>query len=128
MTTMFKKNSAKRQDGLAMLSVPGKPVLFGRSPLFILAFSLPHLFRFSCGLALAAVLGLIPVEPALAQKTDDMLTVRVKDVAEIEGVRDNQLIGYGIVIGLNRTGDQVQQNLYARQPLQNLLERMAIAT
>jgi len=56
------------------------------------------------------------------------LTVRVKDVAKIEGVRDNQLIGYGIVIGLNRTGDRVQQNLYARQTLQNLLERMGITT
>ncbi len=72
--------------------------------------------------------------PALAsarplfQHSDERLTVRVKDVAEIEGVRGNQLIGYGIVIGLNRTGDRVQQNLYARQTLQNLLERMGIST
>ena len=65
---------------------------------------------------------------ASAQKSDDSLTVRVKDIAEIEGVRGNQLIGYGIVIGLNRTGDRVQQNLYARQTLQNLLERMGITT
>src|SRR5262245_23122844 len=50
--------------------------------------------------------------PALAQTaSDDRLTVRVKDVADIEGVRDNQLIGYGIVVGLNRTGDRVQQNI-----------------
>jgi flagellar P-ring protein precursor FlgI len=64
----------------------------------------------------------------VAQRSDESLTVRVKDVAEIEGVRGNQLIGYGIVIGLNRTGDRVQQNLYARQTLQNLLERMGITT
>ncbi len=63
-----------------------------------------------------------------AQKTNDRLTVRVKDIAEIEGVRGNQLIGYGLVIGLNRTGDKVQQNLYARQTLQNLLQRMGIST
>lgn len=63
-----------------------------------------------------------------AQQGDDPLTVRVKDVAEIEGVRGNQLIGYGIVVGLNRTGDRVQQNLFARQTLQNLLERMGIST
>lgn len=63
-----------------------------------------------------------------AQQNDDRLTVRVKDVAEIEGVRDNQLIGYGIVVGLNRTGDRVQQNIYAKQTLQNLLERMGITT
>ena len=73
--------------------------------------------------------GFCLLAPALvfAQKSDDRLTVRVKDVAEIEGVRGNQLIGYGIVIGLNRTGDRVQQNLYARQTLQNLLERMGIS-
>lgn len=63
---------------------------------------------------------------AMAQKSDESLTVRVKDIADIEGVRGNQLLGYGIVIGLNRTGDRVQQNLYARQTLQNLLERMGI--
>lgn len=65
---------------------------------------------------------------ASAQVNDDKLTVRVKDVAEIEGVRGNQLIGYGIVVGLNRTGDRVQQNIYAKQTLQNLLEKMGIAT
>lgn len=56
------------------------------------------------------------------------MQVRVKDLADIEGVRSNQLIGYGLVVGLNRTGDRVQQNLYARQTLQNLLERMGIST
>ena len=60
--------------------------------------------------------------------SDERLTVRVKDVAEIEGVRGNQLTGYGIVVGLNRTGDRVQQNLYARQTLQNLLQSMGITT
>ena len=61
------------------------------------------------------------------QKTDADLAVRVKDLADIEGVRSNQLSGYGLVVGLNRTGDRVQQNLYARQTLQNLLERMGIS-
>jgi flagellar P-ring protein precursor FlgI len=49
-------------------------------------------------------------------------------LADIEGVRSNQLIGYGLVVGLNKTGDRVQQNIYARQTLQNLLERMGIST
>ncbi|MEP7075420.1 MAG: flagellar basal body P-ring protein FlgI [Acidobacteriota bacterium] len=62
------------------------------------------------------------------QKPDTSLNVRVKDLADIEGVRSNQLIGYGLVVGLNRTGDRVQQNLYARQTVQNLLERMGIST
>ena len=62
------------------------------------------------------------------QQTDTSFKVRVKDLADIEGVRSNQLIGYGLVVGLNRTGDRVQQNIYARQTLQNLLERMGIST
>ncbi|MBS1792353.1 MAG: flagellar basal body P-ring protein FlgI [Acidobacteria bacterium] len=62
------------------------------------------------------------------QQTDAALAVRVKDLADIEGVRSNQLIGYGLVVGLNRTGDRVQQNIYAKQTLQNLLERMGIST
>ncbi len=62
------------------------------------------------------------------QQTDSRTSVRVKDLAEIEGVRSNQLLGYGLVVGLDRTGDRVQQNLYARQTLQNLLERMGIST
>ena len=62
------------------------------------------------------------------QNTDGAMNVRVKDLADIEGVRSNQLIGYGLVVGLNRTGDRVQQNIYARQTLQNLLERMGIST
>ena len=61
------------------------------------------------------------------QQTDKTFDVRVKDLADIEGVRSNQLIGYGLVVGLNKTGDRVQQNLYARQTLQNLLERMGIS-
>ena len=77
---------------------------------------------------LLVLIGSLIALPAYAQKLNDRLTVRVKDIAEIEGVRGNQLIGYGLVIGLNRTGDKVQQNLYARQTLQNLLQRMGIST
>lgn len=84
--------------------------------------------RISIVSALALVFCLSASLVSFAQKGDDLLTVRVKDVAELEGVRGNQLLGYGIVIGLNRTGDRVQQNLYARQTLQNLLERMGITT
>lgn len=65
---------------------------------------------------------------AQPQKSDGKMMVRIKDIAEIEGVRGNQLLGYGLVIGLNRTGDKVQQNLYARQTLQNMLQRMGIST
>ncbi len=51
---------------------------------------------------------------------------RLKDLVSIEGVRDNQLVGYGIVVGLNRTGDS-QQTVFSVQSLTNLLARMGVA-
>ncbi len=50
---------------------------------------------------------------------------RLKDLADIEGVRDNQLIGYGLVVGLAGTGDR-QMTLFSPQSLANLLERMGV--
>src|SRR3954454_17305837 len=50
---------------------------------------------------------------------------RVKELASIEGVRDNQLIGYGLVVGLAGTGDR-RQTMFSAQSLTNLLERMGI--
>jgi flagellar P-ring protein precursor FlgI len=52
--------------------------------------------------------------------------VRVKDLAGIRGMRDNQLTGFGIVIGLNGTGDS-EDSILARKPIINALERMAIS-
>lgn len=51
--------------------------------------------------------------------------VRVKEIAAIEGVRDNQLIGYGLVVGLNGTGDK-RQTYFSAQTLANLLDRMGV--
>ena len=50
---------------------------------------------------------------------------RVKDVATIEGIRDNQLIGYGLVVGLRGTGDS-SQTVFPAQTLISALERMGI--
>lgn len=52
--------------------------------------------------------------------------VRLKDLVTIEGVRNNQLIGYGLVVGLNGTGDR-QQTLFSAQSLTNLLQRMGVS-
>jgi len=51
---------------------------------------------------------------------------RLKDLVSIEGVRDNQLVGYGIVVGLNGTGDS-RQTIFSAQSLTNLLARMGVA-
>src|ERR1035441_521980 len=48
---------------------------------------------------------------------------RVKDLVSIEGVRDNHLVGYGVVVGLNKTGDK-QQTIFSTQSLANMLQKM----
>jgi flagellar P-ring protein precursor FlgI len=50
---------------------------------------------------------------------------RLKDLVSVEGVRENQLIGYGLVVGLAGTGDR-RQTLFSAQSLTNLLERMGV--
>jgi len=50
---------------------------------------------------------------------------RLKDLVSIEGVRDNQLVGYGLVVGLNGTGDK-RQTIFSAQSLTNLLTRMGV--
>ncbi|HEX7927619.1 MAG TPA: flagellar basal body P-ring protein FlgI, partial [bacterium] len=57
---------------------------------------------------------------------DAAWAIRVKDIAYLRGARDNQLIGYGLVVGLDGTGDTAD-SLLARKPLANALERMAIS-
>lgn len=52
--------------------------------------------------------------------------VRLKDLISVEGVRDNQLVGYGLVVGLNGTGDK-RQTVFSTQSLSNLLERMGVS-
>ena len=52
--------------------------------------------------------------------------VRLKDISSIEGVRDNPLIGYGLVVGLKGTGDS-QQTIFTNQTLGNILNRMGVS-
>ncbi len=53
---------------------------------------------------------------------------RIKDIADVEGIRENQLIGYGLVVGLAGTGDSLQGSPFTRQSLQAMLERLGINT
>ncbi len=50
---------------------------------------------------------------------------KLKDLATVEGVRDNQLLGYGLVVGLAGTGDR-QQTVFSAQSLANVLQRMGV--
>lgn len=51
---------------------------------------------------------------------------RIKDIAEFEGIRDNQLIGYGLVVGLNGTGDTIRNSPFTEQSLIGMLERLGV--
>ena len=53
-------------------------------------------------------------------------TVRLKDIVTFEGVRDNQLVGYGLVVGLNGTGDVLKDSPYAQETMVSMLERLGI--
>ena len=64
---------------------------------------------------------LLAMWPASASATS-----RIKDLANIEGVRQNQLIGYGLVVGLNGTGDTLNNIPFTKQSLQAMLERMGV--
>ncbi len=51
---------------------------------------------------------------------------RIKEVASVQGVRSNQLIGYGLVVGLDGTGDQTQQTPFTQQGITSMLQQMGI--
>lgn len=68
------------------------------------------------------------IAPAAASSEDGLSTrqARIKDLASIEGIRDNQLVGYGIVVGLQGTGDS-QQTTFPTQTLAATLLRMGVS-
>jgi flagellar P-ring protein precursor FlgI len=75
--------------------------------------------------AAAALLAVAGTGRGWAGETARMDLAHVKDVATVEGVRDNQLIGYGIVVGLHGTGDS-SQTVFPLQTLESALERMGV--
>lgn len=51
---------------------------------------------------------------------------RIKDIADFEGVRENQLVGYGLVVGLNGTGDNIKSINFAKESLISMLDQLGI--
>lgn len=76
-----------------------------------------------CAHALAAALAFLSLFAGAAQAQ-----VRIKDIADVEGVRDNQLVGYGLVVGLNGTGDKLDSAVFTRESLVGMLERLGVNT
>jgi len=77
--------------------------------------------RFLIAVVLLILLAAPVASPVWAQ-------VRIKDIADLEGVRDNQLVGYGLVVGLNGTGDRLRSAVFTRQSLIGVLERLGVNT
>jgi flagellar P-ring protein precursor FlgI len=72
-------------------------------------------------LAILASIVLGCIAPACAE-------VRIKDIADVEGVRENQLVGYGLVVGLNGTGDKLDNAVFTKESLVGMLERLGVNT
>src|SRR3954469_10930854 len=80
------------------------------------SFSLPRLVRLGI-LLLALAATAIPASA----------TSRIKDIADFEGVRENQLVGYGLVVGLDGTGDDIKKKSpFTRESLIGMLERLGV--
>jgi flagellar P-ring protein precursor FlgI len=75
----------------------------------------------SLGILLALALALM-----LALASGAARAERIKDIASIQGVRANQLVGYGLVVGLDGSGDQVRQAPFTQQSLTNMLSQLGV--
>ncbi|WP_262691458.1 flagellar basal body P-ring protein FlgI [Kordiimonas aestuarii] len=62
----------------------------------------------------------------LAAPSEAAGSSRIKDIVSVEGIRENQLIGYGLVVGLNGTGDTLRNTPYTEQSLTSMLERLGV--
>jgi flagellar P-ring protein precursor FlgI len=90
-----------------------------------LKFSMSTLIRRSralCALALCVVFSL-PMQASAA--SDNNRLVLVRDITSVEGIRDNMLVGYGLVVGLSGTGDR-QQTIFTVQTLANAMQKMGV--
>jgi len=70
----------------------------------------------------ALVLGVLGLSPAPAAAS------RIKDITDVEGVRENMLVGYGLVVGLNGSGDSLRNAPFTQQSLESMLERLGVST
>lgn len=81
-----------------------------------------RLFRTIAATILSAALVALPVAQSSAAPA------RIKDIVDMEGIRENQLVGYGLVVGLNGTGDSLNNSPFTKQSLQSMLERLGVNT
>jgi len=63
---------------------------------------------------------------ALITPTPAQAASRIKDIVQFQGVRENMLVGYGLVVGLNNTGDTLKTGHFTKQSLQSMLNRLGV--
>ena len=74
-------------------------------------------------------LAVLAVGAALAGAPAPVLAFsRVKDLTDVQGIRENMLVGYGLVVGLNGTGDSLKNAPFTQQSIQTMLERLGVNT
>jgi flagellar P-ring protein precursor FlgI len=81
-----------------------------------------HKHPASCVIALIALAFAMLVSSQSPARAD----VRIKDIAFFEGVRENQLVGYGLVVGLNGTGDRLRNSPFTQRSIEGMLERLGV--
>ncbi|MFM0357749.1 flagellar basal body P-ring protein FlgI [Paraburkholderia nemoris] len=90
-------------------------------------FRLGHLSRFTRLVQLGRAVALLALACAALPVATPAHAERLKDLVQIQGVRDNPLIGYGLVVGLDGTGDQTTQTPFTTQTLANMLANLGIS-
>lgn len=80
----------------------------------------PLIYRVTCSI-IAAIALLLAVADG-----DARAQTRIKDIVDFEGVRENMLVGYGLVVGLNGTGDDLGSAIFTRESLVGMLERLGV--
>src|SRR2546423_8174115 len=75
--------------------------------------------------AIRSLLFLLTIFVSLTAFAAEPVQIKIRDLATVEGVRENPLIGYGMIVGLNGTGDK-QQTVFAKQALAGILQRIGV--
>ena len=90
--------------------------------------TMKKLLSIGCTLFKTTLAAAVVVGVAITGMSGANAASRIKDIADFEGIRENQLIGYGLVVGLNGTGDTLRNAPFTRQSLQAMLERLGVNT
>ena len=86
-------------------------------------------WRLSLGVIALVIIGTLGALPGTSATAEaQSLQTRIKDIVRFEGVRENLLVGYGLVVGLNGTGDSLNNAPFTEESLVSMLERLGVNT